>query len=257
MALMMESLKLIDTHAHLADPSFDEDRGEVLIRAERLGVKAVIVVSETLADATRNLELALNHPLLKPAAGLYPTHLEFNQAEEIIALIRREREKIFAIGEVGLDFWKVQDAAGKERQKEIFIRFIRLARELDLPVNVHSRSAGRHAVDLLLANQAVKVQMHAFDGKVSAALPAVEAGYLFSIPPSIVRSVQKQKLVKQLPLKSLLLESDSPVLGPQPGERNEPANIGVALRAIAEIKGISLKEAAETIYQNTLDLYNI
>ena len=82
------------------------------------------------------------------------------------------------------------------------------------------------------------MQLHAFDGKASAALPAVEAGYFFSIPPSVVRSRQKQKLVKQLPLTCLLVETDSPVLGPEPGVRNEPANLPLAIRAIAEIKSL-------------------
>jgi len=97
----------------------------------------------------------------------------------------------------------------------------------------------RLAWALLLEHNAKKVQLHAFDGKASTALPAVEAGFFFSIPPSIVRSRQKQKLVKQLPLSCLLVETDSPVLGPSPDERNEPANAVVSLNAIAEIKDIS------------------
>ena len=130
-----------------------------------------------------------------------------------------------------------------------------LAKELDLPLNVHSRSAGRHAVTLLLECNAVKVQMHAFDGKTSAALPALEAGYFFSIPPSVVRSRQKQKLVKNLPLSNLLVESDSPVLGPDPNQRNEPVNVAISIKAIAELKNISEAEAMEAVTQNTRSLY--
>jgi TatD DNase family protein len=108
---------------------------------------------------------------------------------------------------------------------------------------------------MLLEQGAQKVQLHAFDGKASAAMPAVEAGYFFSIPPSIVRSKQKQKLVKHLPISCLLVESDSPVLGPSPEKRNEPSNAAISVDAIAEIKNISRKEVIETIFENTCRLY--
>ena len=166
-----------------------------------------------------------------------------------------DRARLVAIGEVGLDHWKVKEPADRETQREIFGRFIQLAAELDLPLNVHSRSAGRHAVSLLLEQDARRVQLHAFDGKPASALPAVEAGFYFSIPPSIVRSRQKQKLVKRLPLSCLLLETDSPVLSPTPGERNEPANVRVVLRALAELKGVAEAEIAERAHENTLRLF--
>jgi TatD DNase family protein len=99
------------------------------------------------------------------------------------------------------------------------------------------------------------VQLHAFDGKAGSAMPAVEAGYFFSIPPSVVRSRQKQKLVRLLPLSCLLLETDSPALGPIPGERNEPANILLAVDAIADIKGLRREAVIEACAVNTRRLY--
>jgi len=228
--------RLVDAHAHLCDPAFDADRDAVLERARVAGVAAIVAVGEDLADARRNLELARTNSMIKPAAGLYPTHLSMERAVEMAAFIRRNRPLLFAIGEVGLDFWVVKEDRQKALQREIFKLFVQLAVELDLPLNIHSRSAGRHAVAMLLENNAVKVQLHAFDGKAGAALPAVEAGYFFSIPPSIVRSRQKQKLVQQLPLERLLVETDSPVLGPDASRRNEPANLPGVVRAIAQIK---------------------
>ena len=208
-----------------------------------------------MADARRNIELADEHPMIFPAAGLYPTILDLDQAEQMHSFIRSERLKLVAIGEVGLDFWIVKEASQKEIQKEILNGFISLSKELDLPLNIHSRSAGRHAVALLLENGATRVQMHAFDGKASAALPAVEAGFFFSIPPSVVRSRQKQKLVKHLPLSCLLVETDSPVLGPEPSERNEPANISVSIKTIAELKNVNEREVIESVAENTKRLY--
>ena len=247
--------QLVDTHTHLYDPVFDEDRDAVLDAAAQAGVGAVIVVSENLTDAQRILELAGQHHLIRPAAGLYPTILENDQAEQMEAFIRDHRSVLAAIGEVGLDYWKVKEPEDKEIQRDIFTRFINLSKELDLPLNVHSRSAGRHAVKLLMDAGAVKVQMHAFDGKAAAALPAVEVGYFFSVPPSVLRSRQKQKLVRRLPLASLLVETDSPVLGPDPGTRNEPANLKIAIKAIAEIKNLDPQEVDEQVVENTRCLY--
>jgi TatD DNase family protein len=250
-----DRLPLIDTHAHLCAPEFDHDLGAVLSRARAAGVAAVIAVGETLADAARNLELSRQHPLIRPAAGLYPTVLEPDRAAELHRFIRGHRPELVAIGEVGLDHWMVKDEKDRDRQSEIFKGFIGLARELDLPLNVHSRSAGRQTIEVLLRSGAARVQMHAFDGRASTALPAVEAGYFFSIPPSVVRSRQKQKLVKQLPLTCLLAETDSPVLGPEPGARNEPAALALAVRAIAEIKSLPEQAVAEAVTANAIRLY--
>lgn len=251
----MAELKLIDTHAHMCDPVFDGDRKAVLQRAVSTGVSAIIAVGETLADAERNLALSEEHPLLRPAAGLYPAQIDPGQGEAIIDLIRKERRRFYAIGEVGLDHWVIKAASDLAVQKEIFSRFIDLSLELDLPLNIHSRSAGRHAVSLLLEKGARKVQLHAFDAKASAALPAVEAGYFFSIPPSVVRSGQKQKLVKHLPLSCLLIETDSPVLGPEPGLRNEPAHLMTVVSAIAALKQVPEAQVVEQVLENTRRLY--
>jgi TatD DNase family protein len=246
---------LTDTHTHLCDPVFDPDRSEVLRRAVDAGIEAIIAVGENLSDAKKNLELAGNHPILKPAAGLYPAILDQAQAGDVLGFIQEKKDKLVAIGEVGLDHWVAKEESEKALQRQIFKNFIKLAKELDLPVNVHSRSAGRQAVALLLECGASKVQLHAFDGKASAALPAVEAGYFFSIPPSIVRSRQKQKLVKRLPLSCLLAETDSPVLGPSADERNEPANTIISIKAIAELKEIHEAEVIEAVTENTQKLY--
>jgi TatD DNase family protein len=247
--------RLADVHAHICDPCFDRDRARVLQRARQAGVEAVVAVGENLEDARKNLELAERHPELKPAAGLYPTYLDLDLAHQMATFIRRHRGRLAAIGEVGLDYWVVKQDAEKERQREIFKLFVELARELNLPLNVHSRSAGRQAIALLLDCNASRVQLHAFDGKAAAALPAVEAGYFFSIPPSVVRSRQKQKLVKRLPLSCLLVETDSPVLGPVAGQRNEPANIQLAIKAIAALKDIDEKEVITAVSENTEKLY--
>ena len=246
---------LVDTHAHLCDAAFDQDRAEVLERAKKAGIARVIAVGEDLSDAEKNLRLAAAHSMIRPAAGLYPTHLDVELGAKMREFIRNHRDMLVAIGEVGLDYWMVKEESGREIQREIFRSFIVLGKELTLPLNVHSRSAGRHVVAELLNATAVKVQLHAFDGKLSAAMPGVEAGFFFSMPPSIFRSEQKQKLAKKLPLSSLLVETDSPVLGPVPQERNEPANAPIAVKVIADLKGITVDEVAEAVAENTRRLY--
>ncbi len=255
--MSLKTIKIIDTHAHLYDSAFSFDRSGILVSARAVGIIGVISVSETLKDADFNLNLTKIHPEILPAAGLYPGNPDMEHAKKIQKFIKANHEKLVAIGEIGLDFWIAKDEETKDLQKEIFSQFIDLSQEWELPLNVHSRSAGRHAIAMLLEKNAKLVQMHAFDGKASSALPAVEAGYFFSIPPSIVHSKQKQKLVKQLPLSSILLETDSPVLGPNPDERNVPANITIAAEAIAEIKNIPVEQVYEETLNNTLQLYNV
>ncbi|MCG6894360.1 MAG: TatD family hydrolase [Desulfobacteraceae bacterium] len=248
---------LVDTHAHICDAAFDEDRATVLDRAARAGVGTIIAVGENLPDAKKNLELAQRHPILRPAAGLYPAHAHLEAAREMESFIRSHRERLWAIGEVGLDFWLAREEKDRHLQRVVFDRFIQLSLELDLPLNVHSRSAGRHAVAALISGGARRVHLHAFDGRISAALPAVEAGYRFSMPPSLVRSRQKQKLVRHLPLDCLLLETDSPVLGPEPGIRNEPMHLALAARAIAEIKNVEEEAVIDAVTSNAMELYRV
>lgn len=246
---------LIDAHAHLTDGAFSLDLPEVLARARAARLGRILVVAETLAESRAALDLALRHPLLAPAAGLYPTFLDPVELEGTLDLITAHRSELLAVGEIGLDHWKVQDPKDQEIQRDFFLRQVRLALELDLPVNVHSRSAGRQAIAALIEAGAQRVLLHAFDGKAGHALDGVRAGFFFSIPPSVVRSPQKQKLVRALPLEYLILETDSPVLGPAAGQRNEPANLQVALEAVAEIKGLPVEDVARATTENALRLF--
>jgi TatD DNase family protein len=248
-------MELVDVHAHLCAPEFAEDLPAVLEAAAAAGVARVLAVGESLEDARRNLDLAGRFPMVRACAGLYPTILDEAAADAMVAFIRDRRDRLVGIGEVGLDHWVVKDEAERDAQRRIFARFVALADELDLPLNVHSRSAGRAAIQLLRERGARRVLLHAFDGKASSAQEGVAAGYYFSIPPSVVRSPQKQKLVRALPLDRLLVETDSPVLGPDPTRRNEPQNAAVACRAIAELKGVPADEVARTTTANARTLF--
>jgi TatD DNase family protein len=246
---------LVDAHAHLYGEAFAQDMAEVLARAREAGVVAILGVSESLSDAREILELSRSQSIVKPCAGLHPEMADEGEMEDMANFIREHRDEIAAIGEVGLDYWVAREDSAREIQRRVLAKQVGLSLELDLPLNVHSRSAGKHTIELLRQLGAQKVLLHAFDGRASSAALGLEAGYYFSMPPSLVRSPQKQKLVRHLPLERLLLESDSPVLGPTVQDRNEPANLRVTCSEIARIKGVSEEEVARITTQNAQKLF--
>ncbi|MDH4247727.1 MAG: TatD family hydrolase [Deltaproteobacteria bacterium] len=256
---------MIDCHTHLTDPVFSADREAVLSRAKAAGITHVAIVGQDREENDGVLSAAAERPqVYLPFLGLHPDRFADRRepvSEEehaaILDQIRRNAAGLTGIGEVGLDYWVCQTPERQEAQRVAFTDLVRLSLELDLPLNVHSRSAGRHTVDLLLNLGARRVLMHAFDGKASHALRGAEAGFIFSIPPSILRSPQKQKLVRALPLESLALETDSPVLGPEQGVRNEPANAALSLAAIAQIKGVAQEHAAAVLLATTRRLLGL
>lgn len=243
----------MDVHCHLTAREF-ENRVHLVVReAFEAGVKVIITSGLGYRDAIRALEIS-DGRIIYPSIGIAPYELE--GYEEVLKLIERERSRIVAIGEVGLDYWR---GSREERhlQQMVFEEFIDLARSLDLPLIVHSRSAGKYALEILARKRVDRVLMHAFDGKAEHAARAAARGYMFSIPPSIARSRQKQKLVEKLPLDSLLLESDAPVLAPTRGEVNHPRNVRVSAEWISRIKGVSLEAVEEKTTSNALELFDL
>jgi TatD DNase family protein len=257
---------LIDCHAHLTAEAFAADLETVLGRAQAAGVAGVLVVGEDLADDQRVAGLVArgspSAPVLLPCFGFHPDRFADDQRlpsrariVATLALIRARARSLAAIGEVGLDSWIAKTEGRRRAQEGLLEEMARLAVELGLPLNVHSRSAGQRTLDVLRAAGARQVLMHAFDGRAVHAVRAAEAGYLFSIPPSVVRSPQKQKIVRRLPLESLALESDAPVLGPDPGRRNEPANLTVTRDYIAAVHRVTAERVAEVTTGNALRLF--
>lgn len=246
---------IIDVHCHLTSSDFATDLDAVLERAAAAGVGDMVCVGETAADNTAVLALAARHDAVHAALGHYPAHLDEDMAATTEALIRAHRDDIVAIGEIGIDHWIAKEADERARQHAHFLRFVRLGIELDLPLSVHSRSAGHHALELLREARARRVCLHAFDGKARYGAEAAEAGYFLSIPPSVVRSEQKRKLVRAVPIEHLLIETDAPVLGPDRDARNEPANAARVVETIAELKGMGTDEVRAICHANTLRLF--
>nr|XP_055089594.1 putative deoxyribonuclease TATDN3 isoform X1 [Symphalangus syndactylus] len=279
---------LVDCHCHLSAPDFDRDLDDVLEKAKKANVVALVAVAEHSGEFEKIIQLSERYNgFVLPCLGVHPVqglspedqrNVTLKDLDVALPIIENYKDRLLAIGEVGLDF--SPRFAGtdeqKEEQRQVLIRQIQLAKRLNLPVsktilseserylkemllslnrNVHSRSAGRPTINLLQEQGADKVLLHAFDGRPSVAMEGVRAGYFFSIPPSIIRSGQKQKLVKQLPLTSICLETDSPALGPEKQVRNEPWNISISAEYIAQVKGISVEEVIEVTTQNAVKLF--
>jgi len=245
---------VIDVHCHLTAREFAGKVDQVVREASEAGVKAIITSGLGYLDCLKALEISSRYEMVYPALGVPPYDL--SDYERVMELIEKERGRIVAIGEVGLDFWKGR-REDWELQRRVFEGFIDLAKSLDLPIVVHSRSAGKYALEILFSKRIERVVMHAFDGKAVYAAKAAERGFMFSIPPSVARSSQKQKLVKRLPLDSLLLESDAPVLSPIPGKPNHPKNIRVSAEWISRLKNLPLEKVVERTTENALRIFDL
>ena len=245
--------KMIDTHCHLELEDFDIDRQSVIEDACDLGISIITsAIEKQLWE--KGCAISEDHSNVYASVGLEPT--QYLDCEIAIEWIRFNKERIIAIGETGLDHYIIRDHKERDLRESCFRSLIALAKELELPIQVHSRSAGRKALEILESCDAQEVHMHAFDGKASLARSASRnLGFYFSIPTSVVRSPQKRKLVKAVHIERLLLETDSPVLGPDKGVRNVPSNLPIALREVASILRREEEEIRGIVLENTQRLY--
>lgn len=251
-------MRLVDAHCHLQDEEFDQDRNYVVERARERGVVSIVTSSLNSLDASKALAIGRNYPdYVYVCIGSNPSNLDLKETRDLMSIIKKHRSGIVGVGEVGLDYYWVRENQYREIQRNLFQEWIGFAEELRLPLIVHSRSAGKYAAQILLETEFRQVLMHAFDGRIGWAAKAAREGVYFSIPTSVWHSRQKQKLVKGLPLDSLLVESDAPVLSPIKEERNEPANLVYAVRKIAELKGVSEDEVAEMTTANARKFFSL
>ncbi|MFH1210411.1 MAG: TatD family hydrolase [archaeon] len=242
---------LVDVHAHMEFENFDQDRDEVIERAKKAGVVAIINSGINKRRIEQTLEMLKKYDIMKASLGIYPTEqtlMKEKEVEEIIETIRKNKKNIVAVGEVGLDFLEQKDT--KEEQKKNFQNMIELAEELKLPIIIHSRKAEQEAVDILETSKQKKIMLHCFSGSRKLIKRCEDNGWMLSIPTNITFSEHFQMMAKEVSMSQIMTETDAPFLPPIKGERNEPANVRYTIKKIAEIKKLDEKEVENMVYAN-------
>ncbi len=253
---------IFESHAHYDDEAFDGDREELLASFEGKGIGTVINIGASLAGSEATVKLAGQYPFIYGAVGVHPSEVEELSEEGMERLrVLCGHEKIVAVGETGLDYHYPDPAVSL--QKEWFARQLVLAREVKLPVIIHSREAAKDTLDIMQAHHAGEIGgvVHCFSYGKEMAREYLNMDFYFGIGGVITfKNAKKLKeAVQYIPMDKILLETDSPYLSPEPhrGERNSSLNLPYVVEAIAGLKGISCEEVVETTERNARRLFNL
>ena len=253
---------IFDTHAHYDDEAFEEDRDSLLMGMQEAGVGAIVNVGASLRGVRDTAALTEKYPFVYGAVGIHPDHVEQlndDVMEELRSLCARE--KIVAVGEIGLDYY--WDKNPREMQKEWFIRQLALAKEVRLPVNIHSREAAQDTFDIMKTEHAGSTGgvIHCYSGSKEMARDYLNLGYYLGVGGVVTFKNARvlKEVVAYAPLDRILVETDCPYLAPTPfrGKRNASPLLSYVLDQIAELKGVSRKEAEQTTWDNACRMYQI
>lgn len=252
--------QLVDSHVHLDDDAFAIDRDAVIGRAHDAGVNTMILPAVDAASWPRIQELCANHRGLFPAFGLHPMFLARHAPEHVGALSAwLDNNDAVAVGEIGLDFH--MDGLDRDHQRQYFTSQLQLARARNLPVIVHARNALEEVTLTLRRSGGLRGVVHSFSGSEQQAGHLWDMGFCIGIggPVTYERAQRLRRIVAQMPIEFLLLESDAP---DQPdaahrGERNEPARVTEILRCIATLRGESEAAIAAATTTNARRLFDL
>ncbi len=251
---------IIDTHAHYDDKAFEEDRSEVLESMAGEGIGRIVNIGSSLGACKRTIQLMEQYDFIYGALGVHPTD-SGELTEEDIEWLRTQcaLEKCVAVGEIGLDYY--WDEPEREIQKKWFIRQLQLAREVNLPVVIHSRDAAQDTVDIMKAEKAQEIGgvVHCYSYSRELAKTFLDMGFYFGIGGVVTfnNGRKLKEVVEYLPMERMVLETDCPYLAPVPfrGKRNDSRKLTYVVEQIANIKGISPEEVQQTTTQNAYNLY--
>ncbi len=275
---------IIDSHAHITFKEYAKDLQDVIKRSFEVGVQ-IINASNSLETSRQAVELAEKYDNMWAVVGCHPDDLEENLSArggsahggdiEKYRQLAQSSKKVVGIGEVGLDYYRLAENGKdtKAYQKEIFMQFIDLAQELDLPLVLHCRGAKDDpycAYDEILDFLKSKTQnpksesrgvIHCFGGNLEQANKFLDLGFYIGITGIVTfkNAKELQAIVKEVPLDKILIETDAPFLAPEPyrGQRNEPSYVKYVCQKIADLKGLSFEEVESATYKNTCRLFNL
>lgn len=251
---------IFETHAHYDDEAFDEDRESLLRSLYEAGIEYVVNVGSSIETTKKTLELTKRFPFVYGAVGVHPSETEELNEDNFKWLKKVGQDpKVVAIGEIGLDYhWDTPD---KQIQKEWFLRQMDLAKELKLPVIIHSRDAAADTYDLIQEAQLTKGVIHCFSYSKEMAKNYLDMGFYLGIGGVVTfKNARKLKeVVEYAPITQLVLETDCPYLAPEPnrGKRNSSLNLPYVAEEIARLKGLTYEEVVSITEQNARKLYGL
>lgn len=256
-------MELIDSHSHIYGREYSEDFAEMMERAREAGVDLIMAIGADLESSREACTLAAAHDNVYCSVGIHP-HDAAEVTEEAYREVRElalSNPKVVAIGEIGLDFFR--DRSPRPAQEEVFRRFIRMARELALPIVVHDRDAHDRIMAILKEERAGEVGgvLHCFSGDLAMAQECIEMGFKISIPGTVTYPSNEalREVVRGVKIENILVETDAPYLTPVPhrGKRNEPAFVRLTAERVAEIKGLSPEDVGRITSFNTRKLFGL
>lgn len=252
---------IFDSHAHYDSEQFDEDRDELLRSMPKNGVGIIVNSGANWDSVTEVVELAQKYPHVYAAVGMHPDEVgDLNEERFEYLKSQAQKEKVVAIGEIGLDYY--WDNESHDMQKKWFIKQLELAREFDLPVIIHSRDAAADTLEIMKEHgKGLRGVIHCFSYSIELAREYVKMGYHIGIGGVVTFKNGKKlkEIATEIPLDRILLETDCPYLAPVPyrGKRNNSSYLSHAAQEIAELRGISYEEVVAQTELNGKRLFDI
>lgn len=250
-----------DTHAHLDDRQFNEDREKVIARAQEAGISRILNIGHTESSCRNAVDLAAKYDFIYASVGIHPHDAKDCTGKTWDLLTRlAQNPKVIAWGEIGLDYYR--DLSPRDIQKRVFIQQIELANEMGLPVIIHNRDAHGEVLRIIQDySPECGCVFHSYSGSWEMAKQLLSMGFYlsFSGPLTYKNARHTVEVAANVPEDRFVVETDCPYLTPEPnrGKRNEPAYVREVVKKIAELKGITFEQAAELSMNNAKRLFSL